>query len=291
MKVRIGIGATAGDPEVLASIGDGIVAAGFDSLWLPEVLTTSAVDPLVGLAWAAGRHDRLKVGATMLLPGRHPLRAAKALASLDRLSGGRLLLTVVPGLPVPPEREAVGSRAPGRAIDELLPLLRRLWSGEEVTWSGDGVTLRGVRLAPVPLQDPLEVWLGGMGRAALERCGRLGDGWLPAQCTPEQAAAGREVVEVAAAAAGRTISEEHFGVSIGYAAEVLSPSQREAFAARARGADPAEVVPVGPDALRERLERFVAVGFSKFVLRPLQPPGDWTAELERLRQAVGDLQT
>src|SRR2546422_11365732 len=76
-------------------------------------------------------------------------------------------------------------------------------------------SFRDVKLSPVPVQQPLEVWLGGTVPAALERCGRLSDGWLPSLCTPEEAAHGRGVIEDAAAQAGRTISPEHLGVSIG----------------------------------------------------------------------------
>src|SRR4030095_13126108 len=87
---------------------------GFDSLWLSEVLTGPVVDPLVGLAWAAAIGPQLKIGTTALLPGRNVLRLAKQLASLDRLSGGRLLVTLVPGLTYAPERGAIGGAAKQR---------------------------------------------------------------------------------------------------------------------------------------------------------------------------------
>src|SRR6476620_5425288 len=98
MKVRIGVGVGAGalGRRDLSAIVDGIAAWKLDSLWLSEVLTGAAVDPLVGLAVASGRHDTIKLGTTMLRPGRNPLRLAKALAGLDRLSEGRLLITFVP---------------------------------------------------------------------------------------------------------------------------------------------------------------------------------------------------
>ena len=86
--------------------------------------------------------------------------------------------------------------------------------------------MRDVKLSPLPVQQPLEVWLGGTVPAALERCGRLSDGWLPSLCTPDEAAAGRVVIEEAAAAAGRSISGEHFGMSIGYATRADRPGHR-----------------------------------------------------------------
>jgi probable F420-dependent oxidoreductase len=293
VKVRIGVGTggAAATPAALGEIMGGLEALGFDSLWLSEVLTGPVVDPVVGLSWAAARNPRVKLGTTMLLPGRNVLRLAKQLASLDVLCDGRLLVTLVPGLTYSPEREAIGlppSRR-GAFIDEALPLLRRLWAGETVTHEGPAGTLRDVRLSPLPVQRPLEVWLGGTAPAALERCGRLSDGWLPSLCTPEEAAAGRHVIEEVAAKAGRTISPEHFGMSLGYAREPLDPATARTLAARRPRA--LELTPVGYPALRALIERFIAVGFSKFVVRPVIPPKSWRAELESLSEAVGDLQT
>src|SRR5579863_8676790 len=100
MKVRIGVGAggfgVTGNE--LTTLVDDMATFGFDSLWLPERLTDSALDPMVTLAWAGAHQPRLKLGTTMLLPGRHLLRLAKQVATLDALSGGRLLLTFVPGI-------------------------------------------------------------------------------------------------------------------------------------------------------------------------------------------------
>jgi probable F420-dependent oxidoreductase len=293
MKIRIGVGAAGGAPtlEALGDLVTGIDDLGFDSLWLSEVLTGPVVDPMVGLAWAAAYNPRVKLGTTMLLPGRNVLRLAKQLASLDRLSQGRLLVTLVPGLTYPPEREAIGvePRQRGAFIDEALPLLRRLWAGESVTHEGPAGTLRDVKLSPLPVQAPLEVWLGGTVPAALDRCGRLSDGWLPSLCTPEEAAAGRAVIEAAAARAGRAISGEHFGMSIGYAGGPIDPATARVMSARRPRA--LELTPVGLPALRRRIEGFIAVGFSKFVVRPVLTPRSWRAELEGLAAAVGDLQT
>jgi probable F420-dependent oxidoreductase len=293
MKIRIGVGAAGASPsmEAMAELVTGLDELGFDSLWLSEVLTGPVLDPVVGLAWAAASNPRLKIGTTMLLPGRNVLRLAKQLASLDRLSRGRLLVTLVPGLTYAPEREAIGvePKQRGAFIDEALPLLRRLWAGETVSHDGATGTLRDVKLAPLPVQDPLEVWLGGTVPAALERCGRLSDGWLPSLCTPEEAAAGRVVIEAAAARAGRSISGEHFGMSIGYATAPIDAATARTMAARRPRS--VELTPVGLPALRKLIEQFVAVGFSKFVVRPLVAPKSWRAELEALADAVGNLQT
>jgi probable F420-dependent oxidoreductase len=296
VKIRIGVGTgllAASDAQEFAGLVDDLDTLGFDSIWLPEILTAPTHDPVVAMAFAAAHNAHLKLGTTMLLPGRNLVRLAKELATLDVLSDGRLLLTFVPGIPRGPELGAVGV-APGdrgAVMDEALPLLRRLFAGEVVTHHGASFDLDEVVVAPSPLQEPLEFWTGGMVAAALERCGRLADGWLPSTCTPEEAARGREMVDKAAARAGRRISDEHFGVSLAYSPGPLADEARRVVAATRKGVDPEQVIPQGLEALRWTLERFVSVGFSKFVVRPLVPPASWRSELDALADAVLELQT
>jgi len=281
------------DAAEFGGLVDDIDGLGFDSIWLPEILTAPALDPLVGLAFAAAHNPHLKLGTTILLPGRNLVRVAKELAGLDRLSDGRLLVTFVPGLPRQPEAAATGVAGPdkGRLMDEMLPVLRRLWAGETVSHHGLAADFEEVTVAPLPVQEPLEFWTGGMVPAALRRCGRLADGWLPSSCTPEEVAAAKVVIDAAAAEAGRTVSDEHFGVSIAYARGPLSPRVKQAVASARRGVDPEAVVPVGIDGLRAHLERFLEVGFSKFVVRPIESPESWPTELAALADGVLDLQT
>src|SRR5437762_13245119 len=172
MKIRIGvgIGGASASTGALNELVTGLDDMGFDSLWLSEVLTGPVIDPVTGLAWAAASNPRLKIGTTMLLPGRNIVRLAKQLATLDMLSKGRLLVTLVPGLTYPPEREAIGvePKRRGAFIDEALPLLRRLWAGETVSHDGAAGSFRDVKLWPLPVQQPLEVWLGGTAPARSE---------------------------------------------------------------------------------------------------------------------------
>src|SRR5580698_7639850 len=223
MKIRIGISAGGENlaPDDMVSLGQSISEFGFDSLWLPEVLSRPGPDPLVGLAWVSGACPKLKIGTTMLLPGRNLVWLAKAVATLDLLSGGRFLLTFVPGLSIGGERRAIGVPASERGglMDEALPVLRRLWAGEVVSHEGPASSFADVSVSPRPVQDPFDVWLGGNVPAALERCGRLADGWIPAFCTPADAAAGKGVIDRVAAEHDRAISPEHFGVSLAYAPE------------------------------------------------------------------------
>ncbi len=295
MKVRIGIGATGGDLgraelEVLCA---SLLERGFDSIWLSDVLTRPGVDPFVGLAWLSGRLPKLKIGTTFLVPGWNLLRLARQLAGLDQLSGGRLLLVGVPGLAQGAEAVAVGvaPKERGAVIDEALPLLKRLLAGEAVDVPGPSGIVPSVQLDPAARQQPLDLWLGGSLPSALERCGRIGDGWLPSLLSPPEAAQGRVAIERVADAHGRVIDAEHFGVSIAYATTAPPAHLLEAYGRRAKRDDLDAVLPIGLPALRQLLEDFVDVGFSKFVLRPLGPVASWDEELAALGDAVGDLQT
>jgi alkanesulfonate monooxygenase SsuD/methylene tetrahydromethanopterin reductase-like flavin-dependent oxidoreductase (luciferase family) len=116
--VRIGLGlgtqTVAGDAERFPPLVDALERRGFDSLWLSERLTTAAPDPLIALALAAGRTTKLKLGTSVLVvPGRNPVVLAKELASLDRLSGGRLLPALGLGAPVPGRASGVRRRTQG----------------------------------------------------------------------------------------------------------------------------------------------------------------------------------
>jgi probable F420-dependent oxidoreductase len=292
VKIRIGIGASVTTAQELDGLGHAILTSGFDSIWLPEVLGQPAIDPAVGLSYLAGVHPTLKLGTTTLFSGVNPVGLAKRLASIDQVSGGRLLVTAVPGLTTGSEPSAIG-RHPGNAgpvIEDALSVIRALWSGETIDHDGPSGKFSGVSISPLPVQDPLEVWLAGMAERSLERCGRVGDGWLPTACTPESAARGRSVIEAAAQRASRVISDEHFGVSIGYFTGGYPEPLRASLERRLGGQRLDEVIPATLADIAPLLERFIAHGFSKFVLRPLAPVRDWTEELALLNDAVLHLQ-
>jgi probable F420-dependent oxidoreductase len=207
---------------------------GFDTMWLSDLPLGPGLDPLVGLSFAAAATTKLKLGANLVPIGRNPLTLAKSLAQIDQLSGGRVLLSFVVGIDQPGERQALGSTGANRGglIEEITPLLRTWWAGDAVTFDNGRYRFDAVPSPGVSRQQPLEVWFGGSGPAALARTGRLADGWLGSAMSPLEAGVARQRIQAAAEQAGRVIDPEHFGLSIPYATR--EPDQRTIDQLRSR---------------------------------------------------------
>jgi probable F420-dependent oxidoreductase len=293
VKVRIGIGlGGAGGPEGFAAAVDHLEEIGVDSLWLPEMVYGQLVEPFVGMAHAVSRTSHLKVGAGLsVLPGRHPVLVAKQLASLAGLAPRRILPVfglrpARPGelalFPVPAGRR-------GAVFDEALELLRLLLRQESVSFRGEFFVVEGASIGPLPAK-PLDIWLGGSAPGALRRTGRLGDGWLASLLTPEEAAAGREAIQEAAAAAGREVEPDHFGMSLAVAIDGIPAGLIEAVRLRRPDADPATLVATGWGDARKLIEAYVAAGISKFVIRPAGTPASLDRFVEDFAREMMPLQ-
>jgi probable F420-dependent oxidoreductase len=298
VKVRVGYGlgtrTITNDADRFGALVDGLEALRFDSLWLSEKVTDDCPDPVVALSFAAARTTKLKLGTSvMVLPGRNPMLLAKELATLDRMASGRLLPAFGLGQVDPAEQQAFGVERTERArrFDEALPLLRRFWTEDAVDHDGEFFRYEGARVRPRPVQQPIEIWFGGIAPSELRRTGRLGDGWLPSFCTPDDVAAGRPEIERIAAEHDRAIDPEHFGALIPYALDGI-PDVLAAFLAKRRpDVDVADVVAADVGALAPLIERFVAVGASKFVVVPIGEPAGWTDHLGEVADVVMPLQT
>src|SRR5262249_48945812 len=179
----------------------------------------------------------------------------------------------------------------GRAVDEILALARRWWAGESITASHGPYHFDALTLQPLPIQRPLEVWLGGIAPTALEPVARIADGWLTAAATPAEAARGCVTISARAVELGRTIDPEHFGISIPYARTEPPAAAVEAVRQRRADRDLTQILPVGRQALLALLGEHLAGGISKFVLRSLSDSPDWRAELDWLAGIVLPLQT
>jgi probable F420-dependent oxidoreductase len=150
------------------------LAAGMGAFW-PDAFTV--------MTFVAGATRRIRVNSSVIvLPYHHPVALAKAVSSLDLLSGGRVTLTFGAGMA---EKEFNALGVPfherGRVTDEYLAVLRLLWTADQPEFDGRYVQFRDVIFEPKPVQKPHPpVWIGGSSMAALRRAARTGDGWAPA---------------------------------------------------------------------------------------------------------------
>jgi len=290
LSVRVGVGLSPlapGLPERgFWEMVDVLEEVGWDSLWLNDSPgRLGSLAPLPTLAAVAARTEQLKLGTNVLvLPHRNPVVLARELATLDVLSSGRLLPAGGLGVDLPRELQATGmvKAERGPRVEESVTVLKELWGGEPVSHHGRFWSFEDVALSPRPTRPRLEFWLGGRAPAALRRIGRVADGWLASFAGPEQVGEGIATIRAAAAAAGRSIDEDHYGATIfsaPSAAELPPPGDRLLDRLRP-GLARADHVAVGAEETRALLERFLAVGATKFVLNPLtRDPVTWLREL------------
>ena len=158
-------------------------ALGYDSLWVQHGVFTKPVDPFILLTAAAMTTSRVKLGSSVLvLPLFHPLHVAKAAASVDQLSLGRLILGV--GLGGHEARYPIFGIDPARRVRrflDMLELIKRLWTEEEVSFDNGEWRVERLTLEPKPVQQPHPpLWFGGRAEGAIKRAVRLGDGFMGA---------------------------------------------------------------------------------------------------------------
>lgn len=253
-------------------------SGGVDSLWQTDRLVgrSPTLECLAAAAALAGRTRRPKFGMNVLsLAFRDPVLVAKQCATIDVLSEGRLLPAFGVGSPLAPEWGALhlDTRTRGARTDEALEIIGRLWREERVDFQGRHFRLSGAAIAPRPVQAELPMWIGGGSAAAIRRTARLGTGWLAGPETPAEAARILAAIRAAAAEAGRTIDEDHYGAGFPFHfGRPDDPAPRRAMEAyRARtGRDPLAHFAIGDaEAILGRIAEYVAAGVSKFVLRPV----------------------
>ena len=171
----------------------------------PYDVRTTFHEPLVMLGYLAAITNTLElVTKVIILPQRQTVLVAKQAAEVDLLSQGRLRLGVGIGWNTV-EYEALGEdfTTRGKRLGEQVELMRRLWTEPSVTFDGAHHRVTGAGLAPLPAQRPIPVWIGAMSRPALERAGRLADGWFPSMSPGPELDEAREIVARSAIAAGR----------------------------------------------------------------------------------------
>ncbi|HET9200600.1 MAG TPA: TIGR03619 family F420-dependent LLM class oxidoreductase [Dehalococcoidia bacterium] len=286
MSVRAGVsiaGLPFSSPDAFYRWVDVCEDSNVDSIWLTERLVspTPFLEPLTAFGVIAGRTKRLKFGMNAtVIPLRDPLVLAKQCATLDYLSGGRLLPAFGVGRDTAPEFAATGREPRGRGerANEILQLIARLWSKDSVDFDGRYYKYSGASISPKPVQQPLPIWIGGSSDAAIRRTALYGTGWLGGIMAPAQVAPVVQKIKAAVAEAGRVIDDDHYGA--GFPFRFGSPDdevvQRAAERLRRLGEAPVEsyLALGGADDILSRAAEYARAGVSKFVLSPIAAGDD-----------------
>jgi probable F420-dependent oxidoreductase len=271
-------------------------AAGVDSIWQTDRLISSEpyLESLTSLAALAGRTRRLKFGMNVLSLGqRDPVLVAKQCATIDMLSGGRLLPAFGVGSDRSPEWTAMhlDPKSRGARTDEALEIIRRLWTEDRVDFAGRHYQLTGATISPKPVQPDLPIWIGGSSPAAIRRTARFGTGWQGGAETPVVTAQVISAIKAALSETGRTIDEDHYGAGFPFwFGSPDDPGVAGTLATyRALGlVDPLSYFAIGDaGAIMDRISAYIDAGISKFILRPMgQDDAEIIAQTETLIREV-----
>ena len=240
---------------------------GFDSVWASEhVFNVSYVydrigdkpyyEPLTVLTYVAAKTSTIGLGTSVLvLPYHNPIRLAKVAATLDVLSGGRVMLGVGVGV-IEEELEAMGSpfAERGAITDETIAIMKELWTKEDPSYLGKYHSFSGMKFTPKPVQKPhIPIIIGGTSKAAIRRAARSGAAWHPTALSPEVLAQGMEYLKEQVVTAGRDPSEVEVSVS----AAIGSTHNHNRYSL---GEDPEEVL--------ERAQKYQEMGVGRLVVSP-----------------------
>ena len=221
-------------------------------------MTTTWYDTIATLGFLAAHTERTRLLSVVWIAAyRHPLATAKAFGTLDHLSGGRAILGVGAGH-VEAEFDALGVdfSTRGKRLDETLDAVRGAYADTYVSHSGPMFDYADVGIAPQP-QAELPIWVGGMGKAAWRRTGRIGDGWIPMGNDKSQYAEAIDTMHTSAAAAGRSGA----AFDVGY-----MPPWSYILGGSPEGLPPAMLIG-GPDELAADIRAAREVGANTFHLK------------------------
>ena len=288
-------------PALFREVARRAEEAGYDSIWAGDHVSfeNPILDITVALATFAAVTTRMTIGAgILLLPLRPPALVAKEFASLDYVSGGRVVLGVGVGGEGPQDFEAVGVpvRERGARADEAMLVLRELFAHSPASFEGRFTRFAGVSIEPRPTQaggPPL--WVGGRSPAALRRAGMLGDGWLPIWVSPERYADGWSEIRRHAESAGRDPDALVRAAVVPAFVADDGPSARAhmlAYLGARYGTSfsPQAVerycVAGTPKECATRVQAYVGAGVEHLVFNPAVSPDRLSEQVDRLAEAV-----
>ena len=270
---------------------------GVDSIWQSDRIISG--DPnlecMSVMAALAGRTRRIKFGMNVASLGlRDPVLTAKACATIDVLSNGRLLPAFGVGSARSRDYAATATPTKGRGqrAAEGLEILTKLWTQDSVDFSGVHYRLDGASITPKPVQNPLPLWVGGSATQAVHRTARWGTGWQAGLETPEEVAPVIDAIKETLPTYQRKIDEDHYGAGMGFrfgsADDEIWKNYNRQLADRL-GKDPSGLGAVGGvDEVMALVERFRAAGVHKFILRPVS--ADSNEFMAQTRRFISEIQ-
>ena len=253
-------------------------SGGVDSIWQSDRIigADDNLECMSVMAALAGRTRKVKFGMNVASLGlRDPVIMAKACATIDVLSEGRLLPAFGVGSAVSKDYVATGTptRGRGERAAEGLEILTRLWTEDKVTYAGKHYQLTEATIAPKPVQKPMPLWVGGSAQQAIERTARWGTGWQAGIESADDVRPVIAAIKTRAEELGRPMDPDHFGAGFGFrfgsADEPIVARYNQQLTARL-GKAATGFTAVGDAAEMMRLAReFLDAGVRKFILRPI----------------------
>lgn len=303
-KITIGFSATMPTPKAAREVSDLADRLGYESIWTGDHIAFAVpmLDPFLQLTMLAAINPRVVLGTGVyLMPLRHATTVAKLAATFDIMTEGRFIFGVGVGGEFPNEYSACGVpvKERGARLTDGIRTIRKLWTGEKVSnEESKFYPFKDVQMLPRPVQPGgPPIWTGGRSKGALERCGRMGDGWISYVVTPEMYRDGLQQIDAAAKAAKRQIKS--FGTShlvfmriddtYERALDIAAASLSKRYAMDFRAAAQKYAVLGTPSDVAKRIADFHAAGVRHFALDCVGPLEDRDAQLERFAKEVRPL--
>lgn len=244
------------DPKEVLAMGPLAEDLGYDSLWVMDHLFNTGYirerledrpyyHPMSTLSYLAATTSRVLLGTSVLvLPYHNPVELAKYAATLDQISGGRVILGVGVGA-MTEEFQALGipMRQRGSLTDECIAVMKELWTSPNPTYHSNRWSFDNLLFSPKPLQKPhIPLWIGGSSPGALRRAATAGDGWHPTGLSPEDFILGAREINELAEAAGRDSKSITMSMRVEVEVHGGPSSARAADRARVPGDDPGQMI-------------------------------------------------
>jgi probable F420-dependent oxidoreductase len=249
-----------------------------DSIWQTDRLVSkeSMLECLSAMAILAGYTESIRFGMNVAsIAIRDPLVTAKQCATIDYISGGRLLPAFGLGSKISRDYTAtnISTKGRGKKADEALEIVSRLWTEDSVTFQGEHFSYKDAVITPRPANASIPLWIGGSSQIAVKRTARIGTGWLGGIDSPETAGAVVSGVKEALKNTEREIDDDHYGATLlfrfGNQEDRSVLSTTKGITAR-MGKNARRYYVVGTTSeIVERIKEFIDVGCQKFVLLPM----------------------